>query len=224
MAEAMRPSPRSGRRSSGGNDVDLALSEEQQQLVAALRRLVAAGQRLPIRSGRPSRRASTRRSGTPLIGPGALAMAVPEARGGWGATLLDLALVAEQLGRGLAPAPVIESQVAARLLASVGSARRPRGAGPALLPARRLISLALHPVRSTAWPPWRRRAPSVTTSSCSTGTAWCWSRHPARRAQAVANLGAAPLADVTLQGGTELAQRPEAARRVRVGSRRVAAC
>ena len=51
-------------------------------------------------------------------------MAVAEAHGGWGASLLDLALVAEQVGRALAPAPVIEAQVAARLLAAVGLRRR----------------------------------------------------------------------------------------------------
>ena len=52
-------------------------------------------------------------------------MAVAEAAGGWGASLLDLALVAEQLGRAAAPAPVLEAQVAARLLAAVGPARPP---------------------------------------------------------------------------------------------------
>ena len=36
--------------------------------------------------------------------------------------MLDLGLVAEQAGRWLAPAPVIECQVAARLLAQSGSA------------------------------------------------------------------------------------------------------
>ena len=64
-----------------------------------------------------------------LLGTGVLTMAVPEAAGGWGASLVDLALVAEQLGRAIAPAPVVEAQVAARLLAAVGTgagARRAR--------------------------------------------------------------------------------------------------
>ena len=52
---------------------------------------------------------------------GALEMAVDEASGGWGATLLDLALVAEQHGRYLGSAPLLEAQVPARLLARVGS-------------------------------------------------------------------------------------------------------
>ena len=39
---------------------------------------------------------------------GIVAMAVPEAAGGWGASPLDLALIAEQHGRHVAPAPIIE--------------------------------------------------------------------------------------------------------------------
>ena len=47
---------------------------------------------------------------------GAVPMAVGEADGGWGASFLDLAVVAEQQGRFVAAVPVIEAQVAARLL------------------------------------------------------------------------------------------------------------
>jgi alkylation response protein AidB-like acyl-CoA dehydrogenase len=52
-----------------------------------------------------------------LVAVGAPGMAVPEADGGAGATLLDVALAVEALGRRLAPAPLIEHTVAARLLA-----------------------------------------------------------------------------------------------------------
>ena len=51
---------------------------------------------------------------------GAVPMAVAEADGGWGASFLDLAVVAEQQGRFVAPVPIIECQVAARLLARLG--------------------------------------------------------------------------------------------------------
>src|SRR5580698_9712076 len=78
-----------------------------------------------------------------LVQMGALEMAVEESCGGWGASLLDLALVTEQHGRHLGPAPLIEGQVAARLLAQSG--------GPAALEALnralkhdRLITVALH--------------------------------------------------------------------------------
>jgi alkylation response protein AidB-like acyl-CoA dehydrogenase len=55
-----------------------------------------------------------------LLDMGALSMAVDEAHGGWGASVLDLALVAEQHGRALGPAPLLECQVACRLLARAG--------------------------------------------------------------------------------------------------------
>lgn len=51
---------------------------------------------------------------------GALDMAVDEAAGGWGASVLDLALCSEQHGRAVGSAPLIEAQVAARLLAACG--------------------------------------------------------------------------------------------------------
>src|SRR5689334_22505680 len=55
-----------------------------------------------------------------LLETGVVEMAVDEAAGGWGASEVDLALIAEQFGRAVASAPVIESQVAARLLAGCG--------------------------------------------------------------------------------------------------------
>src|SRR3546814_17005747 len=66
-------------------------------------------------------------------------MAVGEEQGGWGASLLDLSLVAEQLGRRAAPAPLIEAQVAARLLASVA----PQALDPVL--EGEVLTLSLHP-------------------------------------------------------------------------------
>jgi alkylation response protein AidB-like acyl-CoA dehydrogenase len=77
---------------------------------------------------------------------GVLDMALDEPSGGWGASLLDLALVAEQHGRHLGPAPLIEGQVAIRLLARVGGA-----AAEALDRARtdgRLTTMALHPPKN----------------------------------------------------------------------------
>src|SRR5690348_9447573 len=49
-------------------------------------------------------------------------MAVAEDAGGWGATELELALIAEQYGRAVASAPIIEAQVAAGLLARCAEA------------------------------------------------------------------------------------------------------
>ncbi|MFD6895163.1 acyl-CoA dehydrogenase family protein [Rhodococcus sp. NPDC060086] len=52
-----------------------------------------------------------------LCATGATTMALPEQAGGDGATLVDLTLVAEELGRYLAPVPWIDHVCAARLLA-----------------------------------------------------------------------------------------------------------
>ncbi|MBU9764301.1 acyl-CoA dehydrogenase [Mycobacterium sp. TNTM28] len=52
---------------------------------------------------------------------GATTMALPESVGGDGATLVDLTLVAEEIGRSLAPVPWIDHVVAARLLARLGA-------------------------------------------------------------------------------------------------------
>src|SRR5258708_19518236 len=48
-------------------------------------------------------------------------MALPESVGGDGATLVDLTLVAEEIGRSLAPVPWIDHVCAARLLARLGA-------------------------------------------------------------------------------------------------------
>ena len=55
-----------------------------------------------------------------LCAMGATTMALPESCGGDGATLVDLTLVAEEIGRSLAPVPWIDHICAARLLASLG--------------------------------------------------------------------------------------------------------
>ena len=56
-----------------------------------------------------------------LCGMGATTMALPDSVGGDGATLVDLTLVAEEIGRSLAPVPWIDHVCAARLLARLGS-------------------------------------------------------------------------------------------------------
>jgi alkylation response protein AidB-like acyl-CoA dehydrogenase len=55
-----------------------------------------------------------------LVAAGAPGMAVAEDRGGGGSGLLELALGIEQLGRRLAPAPLVEHAVASRLLTRAG--------------------------------------------------------------------------------------------------------
>lgn len=56
-----------------------------------------------------------------LCAMGATTMGLPESVGGDGATLVDLTLVAEELGRYLAPVPWIDHVVGSRLLARLGA-------------------------------------------------------------------------------------------------------
>ena len=69
-----------------------------------------------------------------LLETGAPGMGVAEAQGGGGATLADLVVVAEELGRAIAPVPLVEHMIAARLypVADVVSGAQ-------------LATLALHP-------------------------------------------------------------------------------
>ena len=94
--------------------MDLNPSEEQQQLIDAFAAFYA--KECPVervRAAEPS--GHDAELWASLRAMGALEMAVDEESGGWGASLLDMALVAEQHGRHLGPAPLIEGQVAAKV-------------------------------------------------------------------------------------------------------------
>ena len=56
-----------------------------------------------------------------LCATGATTMALPESVGGDGATMVDLVLIAEELGRSIAPVPWIDHVCTARLLARLGA-------------------------------------------------------------------------------------------------------
>jgi alkylation response protein AidB-like acyl-CoA dehydrogenase len=76
-----------------------------------------------------------------LVAVGAPGMAVSESDGGAGAGLLDVSFAVEGLGRRLAPAPLVEHVVAARLLARVGAL------SPTVLDGTSIATLALRPAR-----------------------------------------------------------------------------
>jgi alkylation response protein AidB-like acyl-CoA dehydrogenase len=80
-----------------------------------------------------------------LTATGVVAMGVPEDHGGAGAGLTELVLVAEEYGRRLAPVPLIESVVTARLLSRFESARAADWYGP-VLDGEKIATLALRPV------------------------------------------------------------------------------
>jgi alkylation response protein AidB-like acyl-CoA dehydrogenase len=74
---------------------------------------------------------------------GIVSMALPEAVGGDGANLVDLALVAEAHGRSVAPVPLIDAMVAVRLLAKAGA---PDAMVQAITTGSQLAAIALHEV------------------------------------------------------------------------------
>jgi len=190
--------------------MDLGLSDEQRELVASFGNLLA-------KSASPEQVRAAEPGGfdpglwRALVETGAVTMGVPEDRGGWGASLLDLALVAEQVGRAVAPAPVLESQVAARLLAAVGSPAALDALGPALEGAS-LVSVAVRPVQGGV----ARLAPAGAVCDAlvvldGDALRFVPVRDDDRRA--VANLADAPLADVRLAQGTVLAAGDDAVSR-----------
>ena len=202
--------------------VDLGLSEEQR----AARRLLhpAARQVVVPRAGAGRRGGGARRAGRVRPGAvahardtGAVTMAVAEEHGGWGASLLDLALVAEQVGRAVAPAPVIEAQVAARLLAARVGDRR--GARPAL--ERRSLGRRASSSPSPCARPRRGGRPGAGRRGLRRVVVLDGDRLllvPVLDAdrRPVANLAAAPLADLDLgvaAAGVELASGPPAVAR-----------
>ncbi len=121
-----------------------------------------------------------------LVAVGAPGMAVPEAAGGAGATLLDLALAVEALGRRLAPAPLIEHAVAARLLARVDTL------APDVLDGARIATLALRPTRDRTARLVPAGAVATTVVGFDGADLLVLDGEPGRH---VPNLASAPLAD-----------------------------
>lgn len=121
-----------------------------------------------------------------LVAVGAPGMAVPVSAGGAGAALLDLALAVEALGQRLAPAPLIEHAVTARVLARVDAL-------PAdVVEGARIATLALRPVRDG-------RARLVPAGAVATTVVGYDGEHlvvvDSAPGDHVANLASAPLAD-----------------------------
>jgi alkylation response protein AidB-like acyl-CoA dehydrogenase len=174
--------------------MDLNPSEEQQQLIEAFGGLYA-------KESSPERVRGAEPSGHDpelwhrLVENGVLEMAVDEDSGGWGASLLDLALVAEQHGRFLAAAPLFEGQVAARLLARLGGS----AAGSLLasvLTGDRLAALALHPPRAGVLTMVPAGSVADTVVFVDSGQVWASAVEGSRTA--VSNLGSLPVADVSV--------------------------
>ncbi|WP_137146975.1 acyl-CoA dehydrogenase family protein [Mycolicibacterium sp. CR10] len=99
---------------------DYSLSEDHQALLAAYKDFFST--RCTIETVRAAEESGFDKSlWERLCAMGATTMALPESVGGDGATLVDLTLVAEEIGRSLAPVPWIDHVCAARLLSRLGA-------------------------------------------------------------------------------------------------------
>lgn len=121
--------------------MNLALTEEQELLHDSISKLLRT-ESTPARVRAAEPRGHDAALWASLVAFGIPAMRVSEAAGGGGMSLLDAALIVEEVGRHLVPAPVIESIVAAHLLAELG------GEGQAWFERVRdggaIVTLALH--------------------------------------------------------------------------------
>jgi alkylation response protein AidB-like acyl-CoA dehydrogenase len=76
-----------------------------------------------------------------LCATGASTMAFPQSSGGDGADLVDLALVAEEIGRSLAPVPWVDHVCAGRLLARLGALDADSGHAADIVTGRHIATL-----------------------------------------------------------------------------------
>ncbi|MFF5263863.1 acyl-CoA dehydrogenase family protein [Actinomadura viridis] len=185
--------------------MDVGLSDEQHQLVESFTALF--GDASP-----PSRVREAEPLGfdaglwEKVRSAGGVAMAVGEADGGWGALPLDLALVAEVQGRFVAPVPIVEAQVAARLLARLGTPRAAAALATALA-GTRTVTMAVHPAREGV----ARLVPAGAVADDALVMDGGRLLIVPSGGVPVENLGSLPLADLPVAPGSEvLADGPEA--------------
>ncbi|MGW0183217.1 acyl-CoA dehydrogenase family protein [Nocardia sp. NPDC003345] len=117
---------------------DYSLSEDQSELQATYAKFFKT--RCPLEVVRAAEATGFDKNlWEQLCGTGATTMALPESAGGDGATLVDLTLVAEELGRNIAPVPWIDHICASRLLARWGALSADGGA--AIVEGREIAAL-----------------------------------------------------------------------------------
>ena len=189
--------------------MDLNPSGEQQQLIDAFGALYAkesSSER--VRAAEPlGHDADLWRR---LVEVGAIEMAVDEESGGWGASLLDLALVAEQHGRFIGSAPLLEAQVAARLLARTDGTEAASALAEALA-GDLLTTVALHPPRDGVLTMVPSGAVADIVIFVDGGQLWSMAIGESRTR--VDNLGSLPVADIEVGNGARaLASGPEVGR------------
>jgi alkylation response protein AidB-like acyl-CoA dehydrogenase len=132
-----------------------------------------------------------------LMGLGVTTMGVPESQGGDGAGLVELVLAAEECGRALAPVPLVETTVAGRLLAAVGTPDAQAWLA-GLASGEHIVTVALHRARGDE----RQLVPAgaicdAVIALCGQSLVLVSDSQPPRP---VANQGCAPLAWWTIDG------------------------
>jgi alkylation response protein AidB-like acyl-CoA dehydrogenase len=145
-----------------------------------------------------------------LAAIGATAMGLPAEVGGGDAGMLDLALVAAESGRRLAPAPFVEAAVAGRLLARAGAVEEIDG----IIDGSTLPTIALAPLTAGSLRLVPAGAVAELVVALDGDTLVALRREPGSRPHVAAspNLGSSPIADWDADGceRRELATGPRA--------------
>ncbi|ORV41191.1 acyl-CoA dehydrogenase [Mycolicibacter engbaekii] len=146
-----------------------------------------------------------------LCAMGATTMALPESVGGDGATLVDLCLVAEEIGRSLAPVPWIDQVCATRLLESLGGLPADGADTADIVNGARLVAVDPHqdPVDGARLLPTGSVADELIVRDGDSVVRLSFGARPAR----VDNIGKLPMAWVDpadADSATVLARGPEA--------------
>lgn len=119
---------------------DYSLSDDQTELQSVYAKFFATRSPLDVvRAAEPS--GFDKNLWEQLCATGASTMALPESVGGDGASLVELALVAEEIGRTLAPVPWIEHVCTTRLLNRLGALSIDNPNASALVEGRKLATL-----------------------------------------------------------------------------------
>jgi alkylation response protein AidB-like acyl-CoA dehydrogenase len=192
--------------------MDLSLTNEQEQLVDAFDALYS-------RLATPERVRAAEPLGfdsdlwRTLVDAGVVEMAVDEQAGGWGASVLDLALVAERHGRAVAPAPLIETQIAAFALAQCDddAGRTPL---QAVLSGKHIISFAPRPGRGDVLSLVPGGAVADAVVAFVDGRLLLVSLKTRRRPPPINNLAAMPLSDVAIPDDVSVLAEGECAAQV----------
>jgi len=121
--------------------VDLALSPEQEELARSARSFLATVMPAP---GAPAVRSDDEALFAEMAALGWVGLLLPEAHGGGGGTLSDLAVVAAEAGRALAPTVLFSAVAAARLVELAGTEAQRRALLPGLAAGSARATVALH--------------------------------------------------------------------------------